>query len=165
MRKCIACGEEKPLEAFGVSKRCKDGKLNVCKPCLTIQAKERRHRNPRTLLGRRFTDIKKRARRRKEKLCITLDDLIELYKKQHGLCALTKIPMSWAHDGEHSNSAERRGTSISVDRIDPTVGYTKNNIRLVCERANKVKSNMTDDELYFWTRQISYNLNSFSETD
>jgi hypothetical protein len=165
MKQCYSCGEKKPEDKFTRSKRSKNGVTNMCKDCDNVRTKGRIFRSPETLLRRRFIDLRSRATRRKEKIGITPEDLIALYKKQHGLCALTSMPMTWANDGEHSNSAERRGTSISVDRIDPSIGYTKENIRLVCERANKVKGNMDDGELYFWCRQISYHLNSFPEED
>jgi len=165
MKECYSCGEKKPAEKFAVGRRSVGGFRNLCKDCAASAAKKNRHRSPKVLLGRRLTDLRQRSKKRNEAVEIVLEDLIELYKKQHGFCALTGMPMSWSNDGEHSNSAERRGTSISVDRIDSSIGYTKDNIRLVCERANKVKGNMDDGELYFWCRQISYHLNSFPEED
>lgn len=37
--------------------------------------------------------------------------------------------------------------SISIDRIDSTKGYTKDNIVIVSHRVNKLKSNATVDEM------------------
>mgnify|MGYP003680884614 FL=1 len=42
--------------------------------------------------------------------------------------------------GYHSDSA-------SVDRIDPTKGYTKGNVRVISARANLLKNDATSDEL------------------
>lgn len=96
-------------------------------------------------------------------MCV--EDLFNIYRKQKGLCAITGLPMTWGNEGTHANSTERRGTNISVDKIDPHGIYEPNNVRLTCERANKIKSNMTDNELYFWTRQISEKNNSFLEDE
>lgn len=41
----------------------------------------------------------------------------------------------------------RRDDSISIDRIDPTVGYTNGNTRIVSWRANRLKSDATPQEL------------------
>lgn len=37
--------------------------------------------------------------------------------------------------------------SMSIDRIDPTKGYTPDNVWLICERANRIKSDATPEEL------------------
>ena len=37
--------------------------------------------------------------------------------------------------------------SLSFDRIDPKKGYTKNNIVIVSNRANRIKSDATADEI------------------
>ena len=38
-------------------------------------------------------------------------------------------------------------SSPSLDRFDPTKGYTKENVRVISARANTLKSNATADEL------------------
>ena len=42
---CTKCGEEKPLEAFGIYKRAKDGRASKCKECYNAYMSERR-KNP-----------------------------------------------------------------------------------------------------------------------
>jgi len=81
---------------------------------------------------------------------VDLDFLCGLFKEQQGLCAVSNLPMTWMHEGLSSNHGSRRGTNISIDRIDPDIGYVPGNIRLVCDRVNKMRSNMTDGDLYFW---------------
>ena len=45
-------------------------------------------------------------------------------------------------------------TNISIDRIDNDRGYDIDNIRLVCYRANVIRSNMSDTELWAWCQAI-----------
>ena len=55
-------------------------------------------------------------------------------------CPVLNIPIFY-HKGTVKDN------SISVDRIDSSKGYTKDNIVIVSHRVNKLKSNATLDEL------------------
>lgn len=41
----------------------------------------------------------------------------------------------------------RRSTSPSLDRIDPRLGYIPDNVRIICDRANRLKGDRTLEEL------------------
>jgi hypothetical protein len=43
------------------------------------------------------------------------------------------------------------GNSPSVDRIDSTMGYTKDNLQIISKRANQFKSDATIDELVIFS--------------
>ena len=76
---------------------------------------------------------------------ITVDDLIEKNQKQKGMCFYTGNKMT--------SSSEMRGRgkwdydSVSIDRIIPIKGYTKDNIVLCCFWANTAKLDLTYNEL------------------
>lgn len=55
------------------------------------------------------------------------EDLEEILTEQQGLCAVTKLPLSFQ---SHLN------TTVSLDRIDDSMGYTRPNCRLVCNAIN-----------------------------
>jgi hypothetical protein len=57
---------------------------------------------------------------------ITSDDLIDLFKKQRGRCAISGIFLQF--DGKN--------WVLSLDRKDPSKGYTKDNIQLICGEFN-----------------------------
>ena len=53
------------------------------------------------------------------------------------------------------------GDSFTVDRIVPALGYTKGNIILISDLANRIKTNAVPSEIlrvgYFYQRLMSYN--------
>lgn len=48
----------------------------------------------------------------------------------------------------------RVATNISLDRIDSTVGYVRGNVQLVCDIANRMKQDLTVDDLRLWCARI-----------
>lgn len=69
---------------------------------------------------------------------IDYDFLIDLYYKQGGKCALTKLPMT---------HKRRDLYSISIDRIDSSLGYIPGNVQLVCKFINLGKSRHSNPEV------------------
>ena len=57
--------------------------------------------------------------------------------------------------GQPINFNGRSNTTASVDRIDSKKGYIEGNIQLLHKKVNKLKSNLCDDELIYWCKQIS----------
>jgi hypothetical protein len=51
----------------------------------------------------------------------------------------------------------KRGTSPSIDRVDPTLGYTKSNTRIISTKANAFKANMSKEDI---ERLYAYVLNA-----
>lgn len=81
---------------------------------------------------------------------LTIDSLIELFKKQNGKCAYSNIPL-------------RCGTSqnswiASLNRINPLVGYIKSNVCLTCLEFNTIDhtstySDIREDESSGWSKE------------
>lgn len=107
---------------------------------------------PQTYLTRLFGQLK-HARTKKEKVKvgwdIELEDVLELWDKQEGKCALTGLFMTYHKDG-----GGRKDLNASIDRINPEIEYLVTNIQLVCSRANVLKHNLREDELYWWAKNI-----------
>lgn len=68
--------------------------------------------------------------------------IVELYHKQDGKCHYTGIPMKL-----HSNTL-KDFLLMSVDKIDNTKGYVKDNIVLCCWGINLLKGEHSIDTLY-----------------
>lgn len=88
----------------------------------------------------------------KERQLLDLDFLQDLWEKQKGLCAITGIPMT------HLRGHGRVQTNVSIDRIDSTIGYEKDNIQLVCHIVNIMKQDLTIEELSLWSERIYHGL-------
>lgn len=79
---------------------------------------------------------------------LDLEYLMYLWNKQEGKCALTGLQMTYKfYEG-------RVNTNVSVDRIDSSKGYTRDNIQLVCMAANQMKNDLSMDELLFMCNKI-----------
>jgi hypothetical protein len=79
--------------------------------------------------------LRYRAKQKKLPFNLALDDLTLPER-----CPILGIPLQFNTVGSDANS-------FSVDRIDNTKGYTKDNIQVVSFRANFLKGNATLDEL------------------
>jgi len=82
---------------------------------------------------------------------LTLEFLQELWNKQNGLCALTKINMT------HTILEGKLNTNLSIDKIIPKLGYIKTNVQLVCMCVNRMKSDLSIEELKYFCNLILQN--------
>lgn len=98
--------------------------------------------------------LRKAADRNEEKFGfkytdIDLEYMVEVYKRQKGLCVYT---------GEKLFVASKRAiwkkklgykpNMLSIDRIDPNKPYQKGNIQFVTARFNKIKQDLSNAELF-----------------
>jgi len=107
---------------------------------------EYRNKTPRYSLSQTLGHAKKRA-----EVTITIQDLMDIFEKQEGLCALSGVKMTW-HQGK------LLPTSISIDRTNNSKGYVHGNVRLVCVAINAFKSTQTDSELYEFAKKLVENM-------
>lgn len=88
-------------------------------------------------LQRMLVEAKSRAKSRFIRFAITADDV-----KWNDICPVFGIPIT-------INRNKGRGgddQSPSLDRIDNTLGYIPGNVRIISNRANKLKNTMTKRE-------------------
>jgi hypothetical protein len=99
---------------------------------------------------RAFKLLIRRARKRKlHEVTITTDDLTEIWRKQKGRCSLTGLRMVLF---QSDDGFVIRGASL--DRIDPAVGYTKDNTSFACIRANIMKGNLTMEQFQWVCKRV-----------
>lgn len=85
----------------------------------------------------RIVSAKTRASKKELDFNITEQTINDLIIKQNNKCAYSGI--EFVNDGSNIRS-------LSIDKIDPTKGYTEDNIQLVCSIVNMMKSNLQEDE-------------------
>jgi len=101
-----------------------------------------------------WKDLVSNAKSRRINVEITLEDITDLYDKQNGLCALTNIQMT--HTKRAGKGRKKcPPCNISVDRIDSSKPYAKNNIQLVCSSANTIKWDQSMADFILICRKIS----------
>jgi hypothetical protein len=70
---------------------------------------------------------------------ITIEYVWNLYQKQRGLCAISKLPIDFATRDDVKCGKEQ---TASLDRIDSTLGYIEDNVQWVHKTINKMKSDL-----------------------
>lgn len=76
----------------------------------------------------------------------SLRDMVEMYKAQKGLCYYTQIPLE-AGPGF-------KGKNISLDRLDSSGNYTRENTVMCCSEVNRMKGQLTLEELDWWVDKL-----------
>jgi len=78
-----------------------------------------------------------------------MDDIADLYGEQKGLCALTGWGIAFPECGHPQTSL------ASIDRIDSSFGYLKENIQLVDKRVNMMKQQYSQEEFILICRAVA----------
>ena len=101
--------------------------------------KKARLRNPKHWL---WVAAKFRAKKKNQEFTITEDDF-----ELPDICPLLEVPM-------HKNPEQACGFSYSLDRIDSSKGYIPGNVWVISNRANKIKSDATLEELELLVKNL-----------
>lgn len=145
-KECVSCGLRKDISDFETAR-------NVCNACRQQQHQKRVSGNPEAYIRSLYQKSKasaKSQRRGIKEFTITAEDLISLYREQEGRCVVSGVILTHHKDG-HGN----KEFNISIDRIDNTLGYTLDNVRLVAYRLNMMRGGLTNDMFYWWVRTIN----------
>lgn len=155
---CTACKEEVKLSLFAVNKSTKDGLQYACKSCDNfrsairrlvkgdeVRAYSRKYQTKRRKedsyrLQMLLNSSKHRASNKGREHTLTVQDIKDLWPEDNK-CPVFGFEFEW-------NSAGFRETSPSLDRIDSTKGYTKDNVQVISWKANRIKAHATIKELF-----------------
>jgi hypothetical protein len=158
---CTQCNEFKDFSCFGKSNQPKNTyKLTyLCKECAKNKVHEYRNTEAGFWVGV-WNNLTQSAKTRKIDVEVTKEDIVNLWNKQQGLCAITKLPMQKVKAQRTTRSRCMNQFRASVDRIDSEKGYVKGNIRMVCAYVNVMKLDQTDEQLKFWCNAILKGMNN-----
>jgi hypothetical protein len=164
-KSCTRCHVEKAREEFSRASDKGDGRASHCKACRKIEHVRyysvNKHKvtaytswysaNNRELCNARLArwrtknpalsllqSARARARHYGISFNLTIDD-ITLPK----LCPVLGLELNY----EYGTKARFSPNSPSIDRIVPSLGYTKGNVEVISWRANAIKTNATPEEL------------------
>lgn len=146
---CCGCNVEKDEAEFSKSSKALSGRQSRCKTCFVVyyhrnreacrkKENERRRHDPYAV---RYRNLKSSAKRRGHAFTLTLSQLTELLQTRTcPICSVDLLPVM----SEGSVNADNLAT---IDRLDPTAGYTVQNAVLICYRCNRIKQDATPAEL------------------
>jgi hypothetical protein len=102
----------------------------------------------------KFTGLREHFRRiklREKEVNITLDDLLEIWETQKGICPYTGLLLIHPKDSKNYSMLYK----ASLDRIDSSLGYIKGNIQFISVSANFAKGTMSHNEMVNFCKIIA----------
>ncbi len=96
----------------------------------------------------RFLQARSRAAKRNIEFSITVETLETLYQKQNGKCFFSGMALGLTQDRKYV---------LSVDRLNSSMGYTPDNVVLVCAAINTMKSDLSVDEFIDIVKNVYVN--------
>jgi len=182
--KCENCGNifEKLLKEF--TRAEKIGRKNFCnRSCSTSYRNKNMNKdfwktvssniNIKNHSGNRLTEYtpfkiylrKGRASIIKHKDNIDIDEkyLKDLWDRQKGICPYTGIKMELMKTSSQNHKLKSL-KKASLDRIDSSKGYTKDNVEFVCMAINNAKNDFKKEEMKSFIKEIISSQNNLSIT-
>jgi len=150
--KCI-CGKEVDIRPAALKETC----TRQIKSCGCMQWENRRRGKQSSQFGgyeemnaSYLSNSKRRAENKKLKFDLDAKFLWELYLKQNKKCALSGENIFF-----YKRSRNRKTGNVSLDRIDSTKGYTKENVQWVHKDGNNLKMEFNQKEFLQWCKKIT----------
>lgn len=137
-RKCIDCVLEKARKY----KKNRRSNIDVRK----FEGQKQKERRVRLWQNTLINDSKKRGK----EYNLTVNDVNEMFDKQNGLCYWFNVPLLPSNCSKHPQQP-------SLDRLDRTKGYTKDNVVLCCYSANIGRN---DNDVETWKNFLLLLFNS-----
>ena len=97
-----------------------------------------------------------RSKSKSETTDLTLEYLKEIWETQKGLCSYTNIKMEMPRSSQDED-IKKSPTKLSLDRIDPSIGYIKGNVEFVCYCVNVMKNDFSKDQMLHFVKLIIKN--------
>lgn len=154
LRRCCVCREI--FEFSNVFFSESEGKLSrTCKTCSNTASKSRYwRRKPHISMGEliyiRWNQAKNRSRHAQIIFKLSEQDIIDIYNLQEGKCYYSGLKMSTGIGDINSKES-----CLSIDRVDSSKGYEKDNVVLCCTGINIMKNNLDKNEFINFCKLIT----------
>lgn len=125
----------------------------ICKPC-----HYKKINNYRETFTGHISALLSGAKNRHYDFNLNIEFIKELYEKQNGKCYYINIPIKL-----HCDANKLSDDLMTLDRIDPTKGYTQDNVVLSSWIANRMKTDLSLDKFIEYCKIITDKFNK-SET-
>lgn len=160
-KRCSRCGEVKPVSEFSKNRSQKNGLACQCKTCVKEyqEANVDKIRKQKNAYAARKKEYYKEYRKANVDAFILSQIKARAKKKGLDFSLELKDIQGVAHCpvfGYRLKRGEGKAvpTSPSVDRIDPSKGYTKDNIQILSQRANAMKQDASPEELILFAEWV-----------
>lgn len=147
---CKTCGEE--------ITDVKSYRKYECRKCWNYKNKMAKRKQASTLEGyfsMILYDVNNHPHRNRFENDIDLNHLMNLYKLQNGRCAISNIEMTWGYGDDINGNRYRKPYNISVERLNNSKGYMKDNVILICNAINLFKSTNDVSFVYEISKEIA----------
>lgn len=151
LKTCSICKSSLSFTCFTKDISTSDGLRNKCKECVksywsTYKETHREKlakRSQQNRDSRALSNIKRRAKQKGLDFDLELEDIIGIE-----YCPVLGLKL------ERAMGSGGKPNSPSVDRIDPSKGYTKDNIQVLSQLANNMKQDATPEQLLMFADWI-----------
>ena len=146
-RDCPVCGN---VIQYADDKGCRRANKKGT-PCVDCKLRKGGRRQWSTVDGvptTWFNLVRRNAKNRELDWSLSIEFIADLYEIQEGRCALSGIPIQWIGVG-------RNGHTVSIDRIDSSLGYTENNVQLVHPKLNRMKMDLQQDDFLALVKAVA----------
>ena len=125
----------------------------ICQKCVTLQRARKVSATPEAYLRVLNTQLKSQRLKQGIEYDLSSDELIEIWEAQGGRCALSGVLMTHQRDGSYGDRT-RKEFNASIDRVNPSGPYTRENVQLVATRINTMKHTLSQDMFFWWVKNI-----------
>jgi hypothetical protein len=149
MKKCSSCKSELDLSEFFKHSQTFDGHHSWCKKCCKEGNNKSRAKLNSTIEGKAsifLLNARKSAIKRGNEFELEISDIVDMWNEQLNVCPYSGIVMT-LESGKFN--------TVSVERIDSKIGYTKDNTILVCSAINRMKSDFEFNQFYDLCKSVT----------
>lgn len=151
IKRCKTCNKELPLNKFeeirtGVFRR-------ECRVCRSWGRSMQLSTTPKAYLEGTYHNLKGMRIKQGIEFTLSLQDVLDLWEKQGGRCALSGVLLTY-NQGGHYNGNKRGDFNASIDRINTKGPYVKTNVQLVAWRVNSMKNDLSEEMFLWWIRNL-----------